>query len=102
QLRAAAATGAHAVEFHTGDYANAADPRDELARLKTAAALSASEFPALEVSGGHGLTQRNVGAFVQAVPTLVSLHIGHALVSDSIFLGIEEAVRRFRDAIGHG
>ncbi|MEM9070686.1 MAG: pyridoxine 5'-phosphate synthase, partial [Myxococcota bacterium] len=39
QLRAAAATGAHAVEFHTGDYANAADPRDELARLKTAAAL---------------------------------------------------------------
>ncbi len=104
QVRASAAVGATAVELHTGDYANAAPPDTpaELERLMSAAALAEEEFPDLRIAAGHGLTLRNVTALVARVPQLVELNIGHALVADAVFVGIEEAVRRFRAAIEAG
>lgn len=104
QVRASAAVGAAAIELHTGDYANAsrAEVPAELERLARAASFAAAEFPALRVAAGHGLTVRNVAELVASVAPVVELNIGHALVADAVFVGIEEAVRRFRRAIEAG
>jgi pyridoxine 5-phosphate synthase len=93
------------VELHTGAYAeavladDAARVEDELQRLRRAAAHGASL--GLEIHAGHGLTLDNVGP-VAAIPQLVELNIGHALIGDAIFTGLEEAVRQMRAAMDAG
>jgi pyridoxine 5-phosphate synthase len=53
------------------------------------------------VAAGHGLTLANVGA-ITALPEIVELNIGHAVVSDAVFLGIGGAVRAYRTAMAAG
>ena len=104
-MQAARALGAPVVELHTGAYAEAvlADETDrigeELERLRRAAAHGATL--GLEIHAGHGLTIDNVGP-VAAIPDLVELNIGHALVGDAIFMGLEDAVRQMRAAMDAG
>lgn len=104
QVDASAAAGAVAVELHTGDYAHAAGAEGEtqLERLAAAAAHAGRHHGALRVAAGHGLTLRNTPPLVARVPELVELNIGHALVADAVFVGLEESVRRFREAIDEG
>jgi pyridoxine 5-phosphate synthase len=102
QVRASHDAGARAVELHTGDYANAVDPgmrSREVARLAAAATL-AHEL-GLAVHAGHGLTVGNVGPVVR-VPHVVELNIGHAIVARAVFVGLAEAVREMKAAIGAG
>jgi pyridoxine 5-phosphate synthase len=95
QLEAAARIGSHAVELHTGRYAQAAGAARaaELARLREAAALTQSL--GLECHAGHGLDYANVGP-VAAIPEVVELNIGHFLIGEAIFVGFEQAVRQMR------
>src|SRR5437879_387631 len=72
QLTASRVPGVHAVELHTGDYANASGAGRELDRLRVAAAAAARL--GLEVHGGHGLTVGNVGP-VAAISEIVELNI---------------------------
>lgn len=104
QIDASAAVGAGAIELHTGDYANAKgnDVAEELERLAAAAAHSEANAPELRVAAGHGLTQRNVVELVRRIPQVVELNIGHALVADAAFIGLEAAVRAFAAAIEVG
>jgi pyridoxine 5-phosphate synthase len=100
QLVASRGAGAPAVELHTGDYANAPAGEDrarELARLAAASARAAAL--GLEVHGGHGLTVENVGP-VAALPEMVELNIGHAIVARALFVGLGAAVREMRAAMG--
>jgi len=92
QVRAAAASGAEAVEFNTGAYAEARGPAVavELAKLRTAAAAAAEA--GLAVYAGHGLTYHNVLA-VRDIPEVEELNIGHSIVSRAVFTGLEQAVR---------
>ncbi len=92
QLRAAQMLGVPCVELHTGSYA-AMGPghNDGLARLQMAAATAVDL--GLECHAGHGLTYDTVGP-VAALPTISELNIGHFLISESIFLGLREAVCR--------
>jgi len=104
QVRASFAAGAHAVELHTGDYANArseAEIASELARLAKAAD-AAQDSPSLRVAAGHGLSLRNVSALVAALPRLGELNVGHAIVSDAVLVGIDRAVARFLAAMAEG
>ncbi|HYR96057.1 MAG TPA: pyridoxine 5'-phosphate synthase [Candidatus Binatus sp.] len=99
QIAASAAPGVHAVELHTGDYANAGDEatrRRELDRLRTAAAEAARL--GLEVHAGHGLTVTNVRP-VAAIPEMVELNIGHAIVARAVLVGLAEAVREMKAAM---
>jgi len=92
-VEAYAATGAEAVEFHTGDYANAAagTERDrELARLGESARLA--QEAGLVVHAGHGLNYVNVGP-VADIPGMTELNIGHSIVSRAVFVGLRRAVR---------
>ena len=95
QLAAAYATGAAAVELHTGAYCAAQGKRrqDELKRLKQTA--KEAHKLGLEVHAGHGLTYANTPP-VAAIPQIVELNIGHALIGEAIFTGLTPAVRRMR------
>ena len=99
QLQAAAAIGANIVELHTGAYCNAADAGDrgraaELLRDLQEAAREADAI-GLEVHAGHGLGFENVGP-VAAIPEIVELQIGHFLIGEAVFSGLEAAIHRMR------
>jgi len=88
--------GAHAVELHTGSYANAPGEGPALAALRDGARLAASL--GLAVHAGHGLTTSNVGP-VAAIAEVEELNIGHHVISRAIFVGLETAVRELRHAM---
>ncbi|MDH3457622.1 MAG: pyridoxine 5'-phosphate synthase [Gemmatimonadota bacterium] len=93
----AAELGVPAIELHTGDYANTYRESDAaLRRLEQAVAHAKSR--GLAVHAGHGLTYRNVSA-VAAIGDIEELNIGHAIVSRSVLVGMEHAVREMRNLI---
>nr|WP_299598304.1 pyridoxine 5'-phosphate synthase [Sphingomonas bacterium] len=95
QIEAAVTLGVPVVELHTGGYAHlAGDARAaELRRLADAAALAAKN--GIEAHAGHGLTFDNVVP-VAAIPQLAELNIGHFLIGEAIFIGLDASVRRMR------
>lgn len=99
QLEAAAGIGAKIVELHTGAYCNAADAGDRPRAIELLGALqrAAREAAAsgLEVHAGHGLGFANVGP-VAAIPEIVELQIGHFLIGEAVFSGLEAAIRQMR------
>ena len=84
------------VELHTGEYAHAEGEQVavELRRLSDMAALAAKN--GIEPHAGHGLTYDNVQP-VAAIPQLAELNIGHYLIGEAIFTGLEAAVLRMRE-----
>lgn len=100
QLDAALRLGAPVVEFHTGEYAHAhlAGDRDatarELKRIADMAALAARN--GIEPHAGHGLTYDNVQP-IAAIPQVAELNIGHYLIGEAVFTGLEGAVRHMRE-----
>lgn len=96
QLDAAIRLGAQVVEFHTGEYAHAdGEARAvELKRIADMAALAARN--GIEPHAGHGLTYDNVQA-VAAIPQLAELNIGHYLIGEAVFVGLENAVVKMRE-----
>lgn len=94
QIEAAAACGAAVVELHTGTYCEVPEQREaELKRLQHAAKL-ADEL-GLEVHAGHGLNFATVQP-IAAIPEIVELNIGHFLMGEAMFIGLENAVREMR------
>lgn len=92
----AAAVGADRVELYTGPYAQAHAAGDARAAL-TLCADSARRAQAvgLGVNAGHDLSQANLGAFVAGVPGLLEVSIGHALISESLYAGLDATVRSY-------
>lgn len=99
QIEAAMHLRAPVVEFHTGRYAHLFIDNDapgierELKRVADAAALAAKN--GIEPHAGHGLTFENVQP-IAAIPQLAELNIGHYLIGEAIFDGLENAVRKMR------
>jgi pyridoxine 5-phosphate synthase len=99
QIEAAMHLCSPVVEFHTGRYAHlyldndVAGVEAELKRLSDAAALAAKN--GIEPHAGHGLTFENVQP-IAAIPQIAELNIGHYLVGEAIFTGLEPAVRKMR------
>ncbi len=95
QVDAAIRLKAPVVEFHTGRYAelDGAARADELRRIADAAALATKN--GIEPHAGHGLTYGNVGP-VAAIPQVAELNIGHFLIGEAIFDGLEGAIRAMR------
>lgn len=93
QVDAAKRCGAPVIEIHTGHYADLFREEDrtaELERIKKMAEYAHSI--GLQVNAGHGLNIHNVGV-IAALPEIVELNIGHAIISDSVFMGLPEAVK---------
>jgi pyridoxine 5-phosphate synthase len=95
QLEAAVVLGAPVVELHTGRYCEleGAAQQAELQRLRKGAALCAKL--GLECHMGHGLSYADVGP-VAAIPEVRELNIGHFLVGEAIFVGLDPAIREMR------
>jgi pyridoxine 5-phosphate synthase len=96
QIEAALQLGAPVVELHTGEYAHAtgAQVQVELKRIADMAALAAKN--GIEPHAGHGLTYENVQP-IAAIPQLAELNIGHYLIGEAIFCGLEVSVRKMRE-----
>ena len=96
QIEAALNLGAPVVEFHTGAYAHAEGEAQvaQLQRLSDAVALAAKN--GIEAHAGHGLTFDNVTP-VAALPQIAELNIGHFLIGEAIFTGLDASVRRMRE-----
>ena len=99
QIEASARIGAAVVELHTGHYSDLhaegrmAEAQAELTALRKGAALA--HRLGLEVHAGHGLTYDNV-APIAAIPQLMELNIGHFLIGEAIFIGLEDAIAEMR------
>lgn len=99
QIEASTKLGADIIELHTGKYCHAHHDGDdaafaaELEKLKAGAVLADSL--GLEVHAGHGLCFETV-APIAAIPQVVELNIGHFLIGEAIFIGLEEAIAKMR------
>lgn len=91
--------GTDAIELHTGTFANANEnkQRHELTRLRKAAKM-ASEY-GIKVNAGHGLNLKNLPLLLETVPNLNEVSIGHALISKSLFWGLDKTVRAYLEII---
>lgn len=96
QLKAAARTGAHFIELHTGPYASAYDFgegnewEEELVKLDNMAQVA--QKSGMSVNAGHGLNYRNVGPIAE-IKGIWELNIGHAIIGRSVLVGLDRAVR---------
>ncbi len=103
QIEAAARVGAQACEIHTGPYANVfhahgrdiASPAAQAELAKVAAGGTAIRELGMRFNAGHALNYVNVQP-VAALPGICELHIGHAIVSRAVFVGLREAVREMK------
>jgi pyridoxine 5-phosphate synthase len=105
-VEASAEAGAQQIELHTGEFCHAftagpgsARTAHELSRLADAARRG-SEL-GLEVAAGHGLTRHNVIP-VAEISEIVEMNIGHSVIADAVFFGLDRAVRDLRAAIDRG
>ena len=99
QIEAGAATGANAVELHTGAYANAAAEFSAEGEMETLRQASQQvRASGLTLLAGHGLTYRNVRP-VSQIPDMCELNIGHSIISRAIMVGLEQAVRDMKRLI---
>ena len=99
QVEAAAAVGAQVVEFHTGRYCHLTDPAErEVEFERLAAAAAQADILGLEVHAGHGLDYDTAPRML-AISEIRELNIGHFLIGDSIFIGLDGAIRRMRAAM---
>lgn len=93
--------GADRVELYTGPYAELyeEDPEKALEMYRPAAEQARKE--GLGLNAGHDLNLRNLHAFVSAFPWVDEVSIGHALVADALYLGIEETIKQYRNALAN-
>lgn len=95
-MAGARALGADRVELYTEPYAAAhGTPRQAEALARFAEAARAAQAAGLAVNAGHDLNQLNLTDFLQAVPGVVEVSIGHALIADALEAGIGETVRAY-------
>ncbi len=105
QIEAASAIGAPVIEIHTGSWCEALaagdriDAEAEFSRIARGAALAASA--GLEVHAGHGLDYISAEK-IAALAEIVEFNIGHFLVGEAIFGGLDAVVRKMRAAMDHG
>ncbi len=95
QIEAATAVQAPVIELHTGAYAQAQGPAQALQLTRLAAAVRRARALGLTVHAGHGLNYENVQP-VAALPDIVELNIGHAIVSQALSVGLAAAVREMK------
>lgn len=98
-VEAAAETGTDRIELYTEDYAlGFMQDREKAIKPYFEAALKAREV-GLGLNAGHDLDQHNLQYFNQNIPGLLEVSIGHALISDALYLGLEETIKRYLAAL---
>ncbi|WP_394753371.1 pyridoxine 5'-phosphate synthase [Crenothrix sp.] len=97
QIDAAVKMAAPVIELHTGSYAQARQPAQQLQELQRIRhAAHYADKAGLQVNAGHGLDSYNV-ADICAIPEIVELNIGYALIAQALFSGLAQSVRHLKD-----
>lgn len=104
-MEGAAASGTDRVELYTGPYAEqfAAATNDAERQAAVAPYVAAGEHAArlgLGLNAGHDLDQHNLRFFVQHVPQVLEVSIGHALVCDALYDGLDKTIKAYRKCLG--
>lgn len=98
-IQGAKECGADCVEFYTGPFSkNFSQDPDEAVKNHVQAALLAHSL-GLKINAGHDLNLDNLSFYAQKVPHLDEVSIGHALISDALYLGLEETIKRYKAAL---
>ncbi len=98
-IEAAAKTGVDRIELYTEDFAKEFEKGNkEAVKPYTEAAILANEL-GLGINAGHDLNLENIEFFKNSIPNLAEVSIGHALISESIYLGIENVVHMYLDRL---
>lgn len=95
QLEAALDLGAQVVELHTGRYCDSQDTEQDYQFERLVAAAKMADDLGLECHAGHGLTFDTVGP-IAAIPSILELNIGHFLIGEAIFGGLDSTIKRMR------
>ena len=95
----AAELGADRIELYTGPFADAHARGDQAALDDCVRAAGIAQAAGLGVNAGHDLSQDNLGAFLAAIPSIMEVSIGHALISEALYAGLDTTVRRYLDII---
>lgn len=95
QIEAAHKTTCTAIEIHTGAYANAPSDLQAKVAARIQASARAAKQMGIQVHAGHGLNYQNVSAIAH-IPEIEELNIGHFLIGEAVFVGIEAAVREMK------
>lgn len=98
-IRAAARTGADRVELYTKPYADNYKSNPALAVAPFIEASRAARKAGMGVNAGHDLNLENLKYFHEQVPFLNEVSIGHAIISDALYLGIAETIKRYKDCL---
>lgn len=93
--------GADRVELYTGPYAELYEENTEKALEMYRPAAEQARKEGLGLNAGHDLNLKNLHAFVSAFPWVDEVSIGHALVADALYLGIEETIKQYRNALAN-
>ena len=100
-IEQAAVVGADRIELYTGPYAEAYAAGDARATLAQCADTARrAQAVGLGVNAGHDLSQANLGAFVDGVAGVLEVSIGHALVGEALYAGLDATVRRYVAILG--
>lgn len=99
QIRAAAKTGADRVELYTKPYADNYSKDREAAVAPFVEASKAAHSVGLGVNAGHDLNLQNLRYFFESLPYLNEVSIGHAIISDALYMGIEATVKAYRECL---
>jgi len=103
QIEQAAVLGADRIELYTGPFADAFAASDADAALAACADTARrAQGAGLGVNAGHDLSQDNLGAFLAAVPDVLEVSIGHALIDDALYAGLAATVRGYLRIISAG
>ena len=99
QIDAAREAGAPVIEIHTGHYADAEthEQREQLFEQIKESVVYANEI-GLQVNAGHGLNLQNIKA-IAGLDALCELNIGHAIIADAVFMGLEQSVKAYKQAM---
>ncbi len=98
-IKAAAATGTDRVELYTKPYADLYPTNPEAAVAPFVEASTAAHNLGLGVNAGHDLSLENLAFFHERLPWLHEVSIGHALICDALYLGLEETIKRYKDIL---
>lgn len=95
-LDVAASIGTDRIELYTEPYATQYPENREQAVAPFVRAARHAQSLGLGINAGHDLSLENLAFFSQSIPQLAEVSIGHALISDALYLGLEETIRRYR------
>lgn len=95
-IEGASKTGVDRIEFYTGPYAEIFEQDKSAAIAPYVAAAKTANACNLGINAGHDLSLKNLNHFAKNMPTLLEVSIGHALISDALYLGLENAVKMYK------